>query len=168
MFTSKIKLNEKQEKRNIENIIHEIKKLIGPMNVTWRLKGIGSIQQKMQYKKITSLDEIYDIRGIKILCDNVSDCYNILNIIHKNWKHIPTEFDDYISKPKENGYRSLHTVIYDCKGNTFEIQIKTYEMDKKNQEKYQEYKKMKYKKDNIIIQLFTKYLTVLKRKKVKN
>ena len=140
MFTSKIKLNEKQEKRNIENIIREIKTIIGPMNVTWRLKGIGSIQQKMQYNKVTSLDEIYDIRGIQILCDNVSECYNVLNIIHKKWKHIPSEFDDYISKPKKNGYRSLHTVIYDSNGKTFEIQIMTYEMHKKNQENYQEYK----------------------------
>ena len=165
MFTSKIKLNEKQEKRNIENIIREIKTLIGPMNVTWLLKGIGSIQQKMQYKKVTSLDEIYDIRGIRILCDNVSDCYNVLNIIHKNWKYIPTEFDDYISKPKKNGYRSLHTNIYDCKGNTFEILITTYEMHKKNQENYQEYKNIKYKKNNTVLQLFTTYLNYLKSKK---
>lgn len=76
MFSSKIKLNEKQEKCNIENIIHEIKTLIGPMNVTYRLKEVGSIQQKMKYKKVTSLDEINDIRGIQILCNSVSDCYN--------------------------------------------------------------------------------------------
>ena len=165
MRISKIHLDEKQEKCNIENIVYEIKTLIGHMNVTWRLKGIGSIQQKMKYNKVTSLDKIYDIRGIKILCNNVSDCYNVLNIIHKNWKYIPSEFDDYISEPKKNGYRSLHTVIYDSNGNTFEIQIMTYEMHKKNQENYQEYKNMKYKKNNIVLQLFTTYLNYLKSKK---
>jgi (p)ppGpp synthase/HD superfamily hydrolase len=160
-----IKLNEKQEKRNTENMINEIKTLTGDLNITWRLKCLGSVQRKLKYKKVTSLDKIYDIRGIQILCDNVSDCYNVLNIIHKNWNYIPSEVDDYISKPKKNGYRSLHTVIYDSKGITFEIQIMTYEMHIKNQENYQEYKNMKYKKNNIVLQLFTTYLNYLKNKK---
>ena len=167
MFSqNKIKLDEKQEKIYIDNLSNEIKTLAKKkcihVDVTWRLKSIDSIQKKMQYKKVSSLDKIYDIRGIRIICDNNSDCYTLLNIIHTNWKHIPTEFSDFIKNPKKNGYQSLHTVIYGSKGKTTEIQIKTHEILKNDKETHQEYKNMKYKKKNIILdivlELFTMYL----------
>ena len=151
MFSqNKIKLDEKQEKLFIENIYNEIKTLIKNkgirvVDVTWRLKSIDSIQNKMKYDKVSSIEKIYDIRGIRIICNNYSDCYNVLNTIHKKWTHIPSKFDDYIKNPKESGYSSLQTVIY-YKEKPVEIQITTNELYKKNEEEHEHYKRIKYNK----------------------
>ena len=131
MFSQKIKLNEKQENLYIEKICTEIKTVVEnkgiSVDVTGRLKSINSIQDKMQLYGVTSLDKIRDIYGVRIICDDISDCYTILNIIHGKWKHIPSQFDDYIMKPKANRYRSIHGAIH-YKGKNVEIQIRTHEM----------------------------------------
>ena len=98
----------------------------------------------MKYDKVSSIEKIYDIRGIRIICNNYSDCYNVLNTIHKKWTHIPSKFDDY-KNPKESGYSSLQTVIY-YKEKPVEIQITTNELYKKNEEEHEHYKRIKYNK----------------------
>ncbi len=97
--------------------------------VVGRPKQIYSIYRKMKRKNI-SLDEIYDIRAIRIIInsDNPVDCYRALGIVHNLWEPFPEEFDDYIARPKPNGYRSLHTAVLDDDAHTMEVQIRTQEM----------------------------------------
>ncbi|MEM4261900.1 MAG: TGS domain-containing protein [Candidatus Diapherotrites archaeon] len=92
-----------------------------------RIKSVYSTNQKMKRKNI-SLDKIYDIIAIRIITNNEKECYETLGIVHTLAKPIPEEFDDYISKPKENGYRSLHTVVMIKNTIPIEVQIRTKEM----------------------------------------
>ena len=77
-----------------------------------------------------SLDfaNLYDVRAFRILVDDVKGCYAALGLVHNVWQPIPREFDDYIARPKPNGYQSLHTVVMDADGVAFEIQIRTQAM----------------------------------------
>lgn len=96
--------------------------------ISGRPKHIYSIYKKM-IRKGVPFDLVYDIRGIRILVQDVQSCYSALGVIHTHWRPIPGEFDDYIAVPKDNFYQSLHTaVIYDD-GKTLEVQIRTPEMD---------------------------------------
>jgi GTP pyrophosphokinase len=95
--------------------------------VRGRAKNIFSIWRKMQKKGI-SIDQIYDVRAIRVIVDSLADCYAVLGIIHTNWQHIPSEFDDYIAAPKENGYQSIHTAISADDGLILEVQIRTKKM----------------------------------------
>lgn len=92
-----------------------------------RVKHIYSIWRKMQRKKI-DFHQVYDIRAVRVLVPSVADCYAALGVVHALWQHIPKEFDDYITSPKENGYRSLHTAVIGPKGKVLEIQLRTQEM----------------------------------------
>ncbi len=92
-----------------------------------RPKHIYSIYRKMERKNLP-FSQIYDVRAIRIIVDTVPQCYQALGIIHNIFHAIPGEFDDYISSPKENQYRSLHTAVLDKEGKTLEVQIRTAEM----------------------------------------
>lgn len=92
-----------------------------------RPKHIYSIWRKMQRKRL-DFGELYDIRAVRVMVDSVSDCYAALGVVHGLWPHLPHEFDDYIARPKENGYRSLHTAVIGPAGRTLEVQIRTREM----------------------------------------
>jgi GTP pyrophosphokinase len=92
-----------------------------------RPKHIYSIWKKMQRKQL-DIDELYDLLAVRVIVDNLTECYTVLGIVHGAWQTIPKEFDDYIANPKENGYQSLHTVILDPQGNRIEVQIRTKEM----------------------------------------
>ena len=72
--------------------------------------------------------ELYDVRGLRVLVDDVKDCYTALGVVHDLWQPIPKEFDDYISRPKGNDYRSLHTAVVGPDGRALEVQIRTHEM----------------------------------------
>ena len=95
--------------------------------VSGRPKHIYSIWRKMQRKGI-GFEEVYDVRAVRVLVDEVRDCYGALGVVHSLWRHIPKEFDDYIALPKENGYRSIHTAVLGPEGRTLEVQIRTHEM----------------------------------------
>ncbi|GJL75125.1 bifunctional (p)ppGpp synthetase/guanosine-3',5'-bis(diphosphate) 3'-pyrophosphohydrolase [Nitrosomonas sp.] len=95
--------------------------------VNGRPKHIYSIHKKMKRKDL-DFSEIYDARAVRILVDDVTDCYAALGIVHSMWAPIPKEFDDYIAKPKSNGYRSLHTAVTGPEDKVVEIQIRTHEM----------------------------------------
>lgn len=95
--------------------------------VTGRPKHIYSIYRKLAKKDLT-LKELFDIRGVRVLVDDVKDCYAVLGLVHNVWTPLPREFDDYIAKPKPNNYRSLHTAVVGPDGKVLEVQIRTYEM----------------------------------------
>lgn len=92
-----------------------------------RPKHIFSIWKKMQKKQL-AFDQLYDIRAVRIVTEKVQDCYAALGLVHTSWRHLPTEFDDYIATPKQNGYQSIHTVVIGPQGRAVEIQIRTRQM----------------------------------------
>src|SRR5690606_23784412 len=95
--------------------------------VTGRPKHIYSIWNKMRNKGI-EFHQLFDLRALRVIVDDERACYAVLALAHSLWTPVSDEFDDYISRPKPNGYRSLHTVVSDEQGRTFEIQIRTQEM----------------------------------------
>lgn len=95
--------------------------------VTGRPKHIHSIYNKMRTKGLT-FSEVQDLRAFRVLVADVKDCYAVLGLVHQIWPPVPREFDDYISRPKPNGYRSLHTVVIAEDGRPLEVQIRTREM----------------------------------------
>ncbi len=97
-----------------------------------RPKHIFSIWKKMK-KKGLEFSDLYDIRAVRILVDSVADCYAALGLVHSLWPHVPGEFDDYVARPKGNGYRSLHTAVLGPQGKTLEVQIRTHEMHRANE-----------------------------------
>jgi len=96
-------------------------------DITGRSKHIYSIYRKMERKGV-NLDQIYDQLAVRVIVDNVGECYTVLGIVHSLWPPIPNEFDDYIAMPKESMYRSLHTAVITSGGKPCEIQIRTHEM----------------------------------------
>ncbi|WP_341669145.1 RelA/SpoT family protein [Alcaligenes sp. SDU_A2] len=95
--------------------------------VSGRPKHIYSIWNKMRNKHL-DFAQLYDLRALRVIVEDERSCYNTLAVVHSLWTPVPAEFDDYISRPKPNGYRSLHTVVADAQGRSFEIQIRTHEM----------------------------------------
>jgi len=96
-------------------------------DVDGRPKHIYSIYKKMQRKGL-EFHELYDVRAIRVLVDDVAQCYAALGLVHQQWTPVPSEFDDYIAKPKGNDYRSLHTAVIGSDGRPFEVQIRTRAM----------------------------------------
>jgi GTP pyrophosphokinase len=95
--------------------------------VSARPKHIYSIWRKMQ-RRDRGIEQIFDIRAVRILADSVSDCYAALGVVHNRWSYLRGEFDDYIANPKENDYRSLHTAVIGPGNQVVEVQIRTQEM----------------------------------------
>ena len=95
--------------------------------VTGRPKHIYSIINKMKRKQV-DFSELYDVRAVRILVDDIKGCYTALGLVHNLWQPIPKEFDDYIAHPKSNDYRSLHTAVIGPRNLAVEVQIRTHEM----------------------------------------
>jgi len=96
--------------------------------VKGRPKHIYSIWKKMQRKGL-DFDELFDVRAVRVLVEDLPGCYSVLGLVHSLWQPIPGEFDDYISMPKGNNYQSLHTAVIGPEGKVVEVQIRSYEMD---------------------------------------
>ena len=95
--------------------------------ISGRPKHIYSIWRKMQKKQV-SIEELYDLRAVRVVVEDVAACYAALGVVHALWLPVPSEFDDYIARPKPNDYRSLHTAVIGPEGRTLEVQIRTHEM----------------------------------------
>ncbi len=115
----------------VDFIVTRLKNILAEHNivadVSGRSKHIYSIWRKMERKGI-SFDQIFDVRAIRVIVDDVYTCYQVLGIIHQTWRPIAGEFDDYIAVPKDNFYQSLHTAVILEDGKTLEVQIRTWEM----------------------------------------
>ena len=96
-------------------------------SVQGRPKHIYSIVKKMRGKSL-DFDRVFDIRALRVVVPEKDDCYAVLALVHAQFTPVPEEFDDYIAKPKANGYQSLHTVVRDAQGRAFEIQIRSQAM----------------------------------------
>jgi GTP pyrophosphokinase len=111
----------------IERLERELANAGIAAEVTGRPKHIYSIWRKMRGKDL-DFSELYDVRAFRVIVGDIKDCYTVLGIVHNIWQPIPKEFDDYISRPKPNGYKSLHTVVIGDDGRAFEVQIRTQAM----------------------------------------
>ncbi|MCU0826706.1 MAG: bifunctional (p)ppGpp synthetase/guanosine-3',5'-bis(diphosphate) 3'-pyrophosphohydrolase [Tabrizicola sp.] len=109
------------------DIRHELEKATIEADVYGRAKKPYSIWRKMQEKDL-AFSRLSDIYGFRVICDSVADCYRILGVIHQRWRAVPGRFKDYISQPKNNGYRSIHTTVSGRDGKRVEVQIRTREM----------------------------------------
>lgn len=98
------------------------------VEVYGRPKHIYSIYKKMQRKGV-QFEQVHDIRGVRVIVQDVPTCYSVLGVIHTHWRPIPGQFDDYIAVPKDNFYQSLHTAVVYDDGKTLEVQIRTPEMN---------------------------------------
>jgi GTP pyrophosphokinase len=126
-------LNEKREEREsfiklVETTLQDELLAQGvKAEISGRPKHIYSIWRKMQ-RKDRGLDSLYDIRAVRVLVDDVKDCYAALGTVHNLWSYLPGEFDDYIANPKDNDYQSLHTAVVGPEGKTVEVQIRSHDM----------------------------------------
>jgi guanosine-3',5'-bis(diphosphate) 3'-pyrophosphohydrolase len=109
------------------DILHELEKAALEADVFGRAKKPYSIWRKMQEKDL-AFSSLSDIYGFRVICGSVADCYRILGVIHQRWRAVPGRFKDYISQPKNNGYRSIHTTVSGRDGKRVEVQIRTREM----------------------------------------
>lgn len=116
----------------IERVIEQLTEALNvdglaDISVSGRPKHIASILAKMRKKKL-SFDEVYDVRALRVLVREVKDCFHVLGLVHSLWQPIPGQFDDYISRPKGNGYKSLHTAVVGPENKALEVQIRTFDM----------------------------------------
>ena len=123
------KIEEREE--FIADVVEKIKQIASKEGITAEIYGrpkhIYSIWKKMTAKR-RSFEELFDVRAVRVVVDNIAECYVVLGLVHAQWRHINHEFDDYIANPKENGYQSLHTAVYGPHGKPVEIQIRTQQM----------------------------------------
>ena len=133
-ITNQIKNTASVRINTIDTTVEEIKKILEPHNIPnyeikGRIKNKYSIYKKM-INQNKDFEDIYDIVAIRVIVNTVSECYQVLGIIHANFTPVPKRFKDYIAVPKPNMYQSLHTTVIGPKGLIFEVQIRTVEMDK--------------------------------------
>ncbi len=130
-IAEKVAKRREDRERELESISRRVQEVLAKAGLEAKVEGrpkhLYSIYKKMERKGVP-FEEVYDVRGVRVIVEGEANCYLALGVIHNQWKPIPGTFDDYIATPKDNFYQSLHTaVIYDD-GRTLEVQIRTPEM----------------------------------------
>ncbi len=128
------KLDERRIERleYIDTFVNTLKEHLAQAGIKAMVKGrpkhLYSIWRKMTRKQL-EFENIFDVRAVRVVVEEISQCYSALGIVHSLWSYVPGEFDDYIATPKGNNYRSLHTAVMGSEGKTVEVQIRTQDMD---------------------------------------
>jgi GTP pyrophosphokinase len=126
-----LNIRRQERERTVQRVIAKMQQELGKegirADITGRPKHIYSIYRKMERKNV-SFDQIYDQLAVRVIVDTVADCYRVLGIVHATWPPVPGEFDDYIARPKESLYQSLHSTVLIPGGQPCEVQIRTHEM----------------------------------------
>ncbi len=132
-LSSNIDLRVKESVELIDHVVEEVKIILDESKIEGevygRKKHLYSIYRKMK-ERGKNLDQIYDLVAVRVIVKNIDECYEIFGKIHHKWKPVPGRIKDYIATPKPNMYRSLHTTVMTNFGKIFEIQIRTYEMNR--------------------------------------
>lgn len=132
-LSEQMEINSQYREEIINHVLEDLGESLSDMSIkaeiTGRSKHFYSIYRKMKFQG-KQLGEIFDLSAVRVIVENVRDCYAVLGIVHTMWKPIPGKFKDYIAMPKPNMYQSLHTIVLSENGDPFEIQIRTYEMHK--------------------------------------
>lgn len=132
-LTHQVSLHKDEREMYVKSLVDVVKDLVKKAGikatVEGRAKHLFSVYRKMvsQHK---ILDQIYDLFAVRVIVNDIKDCYAVLGVMHENYTPIPGRFKDYIAMPKLNMYQSLHTTLIGPKGTPFEVQIRTYEMHK--------------------------------------
>lgn len=131
-IVEKLNLKKTERDNTVAKMLDEVSNLLTEHNISHEIKGrsksIYSIYNKMNKGK--KFEDIYDILALRVFVNTEQECYLSLGLIHSKYKPVPKRFKDYIAMPKTNLYQSLHTTVFGIDGQLFEIQIRTYEMDK--------------------------------------
>jgi GTP pyrophosphokinase len=127
----------KESLKRIEKVSRTLQKVLAEHNlrhaqIDYRIKYLFGLYKKLQ-KKNMDIDQIYDLLAMRVIVDTIPECYQVLGIIHNLWRPVPGRLHDYIGRPKENGYQSIHTDIFTPDGSMAEIQIRTTKMHEEAQ-----------------------------------
>jgi GTP pyrophosphokinase len=127
----------KETQERLEKMARELKKelakdSIAAFGTDYRVKGLWSLWQKLK-RKGGDMSKVYDVAALRVVVENVADCYRVLGIVNNLWQPLPNKIKDYIAFPKPNGYQSLHTTVFAGDGGIVEVQIRTKDMHQEAQ-----------------------------------
>lgn len=127
VLTSKVKNSQEMLEKERKVLQRRLAENMSGFHTYYRVKGIYSLYHKLK-RKDWEINDVYDLLAMRVIVENVEDCYRVLGIVHKLWRPLPKRMKDYIAFPKPNGYQSIHTTVTTQNGVIMEIQIRTKQM----------------------------------------
>ena len=128
---NKINADKNELERSLAKMKYEMKQILDAHNIKYeilsRVKSVRGIYNKLVAGK--KWEDIYDLLGLRVLCESVEDCYRVIGLVQSKYQPVPNRFKDYIANPKPNLYQSLHTTVFGEDERIYEVQVRTYEMD---------------------------------------